>query len=324
MPDDTSYLCALDPPSPSVAILLCTYQGDKFLAEQLDSFLLQTHSNWKVWASDAGSTDDTLAILNNYQQVWGEAKLTILHGPVTGATDNFMSLVYNTDIQADYYAFSDQDDIWEADKLRRAMCMLDRNLEPDYQDTPALYCSRTRYVDAHNHELGLSQLFKRPPSFGNALMQNIAGGNTMVFNDSARQLLLCVEKTTPIVIHDWWVYIVVTGCGGTVCYDRYPSLRYRQHSGNLIGMNSSMSARMIRVRMLLQGEFKEWCEKNIAALQQIRDKLTPRNQQTLDQFVQARQTWMLPRLVQLLWTGIYRQTALGNLGLIVAAVFNKL
>ncbi len=127
MPDDTSYLRASDPPSPTVAILLCTYQGGEFLPQQLDSFLMQTHSNWKVWASDDGSTDDTLAILNNYQRAWGEEKLTILHGPRTGSTDNFMSLVYNPDIQADYYAFSDQDDIWEADKLQRAMTMLERN-----------------------------------------------------------------------------------------------------------------------------------------------------------------------------------------------------
>ncbi len=179
-------------------------------------------------------------------------------------------------------------------------------------------------MDAHNNELGRSQLFKRPPSFANALMQNIAGGNTMVFSDSARKLLLCVRQTTSIVIHDWWVYIVVTGCGGTVCYDGYPSVRYRQHSGNLIGMNSSFMARLARVRRLFHGDFKEWCETNIAALQQISDKLTPKNRQILEQFVQARQTWMLPRVAQLLWSGIYRQTALGNLGLIVAAVFKKL
>lgn len=309
---------------PTVAILLCTYHGEEFLAEQLDSFARQTHTNWTLWVSDDGSTDDTLAILERYQKAWGADKLIILHGPADGPTKNFMSLVHNAQIQADYYAFSDQDDIWEADKLQRAIALLTRNAAPENHDTPALYCSPTRYVDADNQEIGLSQRFTQRPSFANALMQNIAGGNTMVFNHAACQLLRRVRKTADIVIHDWWLYIVVSGCGGIIFYDTYPSVRYRQHANNIIGMNSSWQARLHRIHKLFEGRFREWNEMNIVALQQQENQLTERNKRVLALLSQARQSWLIPRTALLLRAGVYRQTVLGNLGLVAAVLFNKL
>jgi glycosyltransferase involved in cell wall biosynthesis len=324
VPDKTAYLSAVKRPPPHVAILLCTYQGEEFLSEQLDSFVAQTHVNWRVWASDAGSNDDTYSILRTYQKRWGDEKLTILRGPGGGPTRNFMSLVHNATIQADYYAFSDQDDIWEADKLQRAIAKLERNVDPHRPDNPALYCSRTRYVDADNHDLGLSQRFRRPPSFANALMQNIAGGNTMVFNHSACQLLRSVPADTDIVIHDWWVYLAVTACGGMVIYDDYPSLRYRQHSGNLIGMNSNWAARRSRIRQLFEGRFHGWSDQNIAALQHLSGRLTEQNRKVLALYDRARRSWLVPRLAYLAQAKLYRQTALGNLGVVLAAVFNKL
>ncbi|HUH59480.1 MAG TPA: glycosyltransferase family 2 protein [Candidimonas sp.] len=324
MPDKTAYLSAVKRPPPHVAILLCTYQGEEFLAEQLDSFAAQTHVNWRVWASDAGSNDDTYAILRSYQKQWGEDKLILMRGPSGGPTQNFMSLVHNSRIEADYYAFSDQDDIWEADKLQRAIAQLERHVDPNHQDNPALYCSRTRYVDADNLDMGLSQCFRKPPGFANALMQNIAGGNTMVFNHSACRLLRSVHPDTDIVIHDWWVYLAVTACGGMVIYDPYPSLRYRQHSGNLIGMNANWAARRSRIRQLFEGRFHRWSDQNITALRQLKDRMTEENRKVLDLYDRARRSGLLPRLAYLAQAGIYRQTVLGNLGVVLAAVFNKL
>src|SRR5690606_25344152 len=95
--------------------------------------------------------------------------------------------------------------------------------------------TRTLLVDDKNTEIGMSQLFKRPPSFPNALMQNIAGGNTMVFNADLRRVLGSAPPR--VVIHDWWLYLATTACDGLVRYDPEPSLRYRQHGDNLIGMN---------------------------------------------------------------------------------------
>ena len=191
-------------------------------------------------------------------------------------------------------------------------------------DQPALYCSRTRLVDERNRLIGLSPEFSRTPGFANALMQNIGGGNTMVFNEAARDLLRRAGGALPVTSHDWWSYMLVSGAGGQVFYDRQPSLRYRQHPGNLIGMNGTWRARLGRIRMLWQGRFRQWNDDHVAALDSVRDLLTPANREVLDRFARARGMSLLPRLLHLKRCGVYRQTLLGNLGLIAAAIFGKI
>jgi glycosyltransferase involved in cell wall biosynthesis len=307
-------------PSPKVAVLLCTYHGQHYLAEQLDSFAAQTHKNWEVWASDDGSEDDTYAILQAYKQKWPVNRISVHNGPAEGFTANFLSLTCKASIEADYYAYSDQDDVWEADKLERAV----QWLETIPSDTPALYCSRTRLVDSRNNEIGLSPLFSKPPSFANALMQNIGGGNTMVFNNAARSLLREAGEDLPVIIHDWWAYMVVTGCGGQVFYDPHPSLRYRQHGNNLIGGNATWTTRLERIRMLWRGQFRDWNDCNIAALRKLQHRLTSENLELLERFAKARDMSLIPRLFHLKYSGIYRQTMLSELMLIAAAIFKKI
>lgn len=314
---------ALDTPrpvtAPKVAILLCTYHGQHYLADQLESFEGQSHSNWEVWASDDGSKDETLDILEAYRAKWPAGRLSVHEGPADGFAANFLSLACNDAIDADLFGFSDQDDVWEPDKLSRAVHWLEAMPE----HIPALYCSRTTIVDADNKEIGHSPLFKKHPSFANALMQNIGGGNTMVFNRAARDLIRAVSENKSIVTHDWWSYLVVSGCGGHVFYDAKPTLRYRQHGGNLVGTNATWAARLVRIRMLFDGVFKSWNESNISALRRIEHLLTPENREVFSRFAEAREMGLIPRLIHLKRSGIYRQTLLGNIGLIAGAVFGK-
>lgn len=318
--DSSDALSTIGVELPKVAILLCTYQGQRYLADQLDSFTIQSHTNWEVWVSDDGSKDDTISIIKLYQQKWQAGRLSLNFGPKKGFQANFLFLTCNTSINADYYCYSDQDDVWEADKLARAV----EWLESVPQNIPALYCARTRLVDKNNNHIGYSPLFLKPLSFANALVQNVGGGNTMVFNNSARALLRKAGESLPVVTHDWWAYLVVTGCGGKVFYDSKPTLRYRQHDGNLVGMNSTWVARFKRLRMLWQGRFSHWNDGNIAALRQLHGKLTPESREILERFVKARQMRFVSRLMYLKRIGIYRQTLIGNLGLIFAAVFRKM
>lgn len=206
---------------PKVAVLLCTMQGQHFLAEQLNSIATQSHPSWAIWASDDGSDDHTHAILEYYQSHWGEDRISIHAGPAIGSTANFLSLSCRVDIDADYFAYADQDDVWESDKLERAVEWL-QSVPPE---VPALYGSRTLLVDARNQHIGYSPLFERAPDFRNALVQSIAGGNTMVFNKAARDLLRQAGDNVQAVTHDWWAYMLVTGCGGVVHYDPYPTVR---------------------------------------------------------------------------------------------------
>ncbi len=307
------------PVSSTVAILLCTCQGETFLTPQLDSIAQQSHQSWKLFAADDGSADRTRAILEDYRSRWSTGRLSITEGPRRGYAANFLTLLCQDTLQAEYYAYCDQDDFWEPGKLERAL----RFMSSFPVETPVLYVSRTRLIDASGASLGLSPHFTRPPSFANALVQSIGGGNTMVFNEAARQLL----KSAGIVdvhAHDWWTYLVVSGCGGIVLYDPVPGVRYRQHTKNLMGTNLGLAARLTRVRLLFDGHFKEWNERNLAALKILRPRLTPENRKTLDAFTAVRDDRLLVRLAALRRSGVYRQTMGGNLGLFAAACMGKL
>ena len=302
-----------------MAILLCTMQGEPFLEEQLASLAAQTFRNWRVWASDDGSRDRTVSILETFQHAWGQGRLTILQGPGRGFAANFLSLATRSDIQAAYYAFADQDDLWEPGKLEQALNWL--TSVPS--DVPALYCGRTRLISETGQDLGLSPLFSRPASFANALVQSIGGGNTMVFNHAARMLVMEAGQVD-VVTHDWWLYLLVSSCGGTVWYDPEPRVRYRQHADNLVGSNADWGARLYRIRMLFEGRFKGWNDRHIQALQGMRHRMTENSLRVLDVFSAARQeTGLIARLAGLRSAGVYRQTVMGNLGLFLAASAGK-
>jgi glycosyltransferase involved in cell wall biosynthesis len=302
----------------SVAVLLCTYNGSRFLEQQLQSIAQQKAVRVKIYVSDDGSQDQTLDLLQAFRLRGCEHRFTIVEGPGLGYVANFFSLLCSA-IDADYFAYSDQDDIWDTDKLLRAVTALSALPE----DQPALYCSRTRLVDTCGDPLGLSPLFAKPPDFSNALIQNIGGGNSMVLNRKARDLL-CAVGPVDVVSHDWWTYLLVSGCGGAVVYDPEPSLSYRQHESNLIGSNMALGDRLGRFSLALQGRKRAWNTKNVMALQQHRTFLTVENQKTLDEFCMAREASFVPRVLGLWRSGVHAQSVWANLALIAAGFLKKL
>jgi glycosyltransferase involved in cell wall biosynthesis len=305
---------------PTVAILMCTAEGERFIEPQLQSIAEQTHSAWHLHVSDDGSHDATLNKLVAFRDGRHRQQVDLRGGPRQGFVANFLSLVCDPGITAPYYAFCDQDDVWERDKLARALCWLEN--QPLGQ--PALYCSCTRLISESGDDLGLSPLYRKPPSFRNALVQSLAGGNTMVFNQAARELLCSAGKDVAVPYHDWWLYLLVTGVGGRIRYDQYPSVRYRQHGANHTGHSSSFPARARRAALMLLGRHRHWAELTIHALRPHRPILTPENQHVFDQFIAARAAGFLRRCSGLKQSGIYRQTMLGNLGLALAATLNRI
>jgi glycosyltransferase involved in cell wall biosynthesis len=304
----------------TATILLCTLNGERFLSEQLDSLERQTFKNWTLIASDDGSSDRTKSILQDFRKSFEPGKVKIIDGPRRGAPANFLFLACGKHLISEYYAFCDQDDVWEADKLVRAIGVL----EQAGLDVPALYGSRTSLIDETGKVTGFSPLFPKTPTFRSALVQSIAGGNTMVFNQKARELLAFCGADVDIPSHDWWLYQVTSACGGHVHYDAYPSVRYRQHTQNVIGSNMGFAARVRRLRMLRQGRFRHWAELNVVALTRLRPRMNTENQQIFDLVCKARHRPLLQRAAMFLEAGVYRQTLLGNLGLAAAVVLRKI
>ncbi|WP_313740169.1 glycosyltransferase family 2 protein [Pseudomonas sp.] len=302
-----------------VAILMCTYNGGAFLREQLESFADQTYTHWTLYVSDDASTDATRTILKEYQARWGEGRLRLFDGPCEGFGKNFISLLKRADVHADFYAFSDQDDVWFNDKLERSVASL--VTRPDSE--PALFCSRTQLVDATRQTLGFSPLFARPPSFKNALVQSLAGANTMTINQAARDLMLQLPDDADIVAHDWLAYLLVSGCGGHVHYDARASLEYRQHGRNVIGANNRLQDRVKRLRKMLSGRFVTWNDANVRILRALDPWLTAESRAVLAHFEKGRRASALTRCYELRRSGVYRQTTLGNITLIIAALLAR-
>jgi glycosyltransferase involved in cell wall biosynthesis len=302
-----------------IAILMATYNGAAYLEEQLNSIEKQTYIQWSVLASDDGSSDQTKAMIDAFASKVGKGKVQQVTGPQKGFASNFLSMVCHPNLQADAYAYCDQDDIWLDDKLARAA----RFLAGVPSNVPALYCSRTQYVDQENHSLDLSLPYSRPAVFANALVQNIASGNTMVFNDAARKFLIQAGPQVDIDLHDWWTYILVTGMGGQVLFDHAPTVRYRQHPNNLWGMNTSLKSQWMRIKKLFGGRFANWNERHIAALHPMQHLLTLENQKIFTRFSQARKQTLVPRLIGLKQSGVYRQTRINNVGFFLAALVGK-
>jgi glycosyltransferase involved in cell wall biosynthesis len=305
--------------TPKIAILMCTYNGAAFLHQQLDSFAAQTFTNWVLYVSDDASTDATQEILAGYQLRWGADRLVIFNGPCAGFAENFISLIQRPEIEGEYFAFSDQDDIWFTSKLERS---LSRLVAIDGK-VPAVYCSRTRLIDAAGSVIGVSPLFPKPPSFQNALVQSIAGANTMLINQAARDLLCKLPKQPSLVAHDWLTYLLVTGCGGTAIYDSDPTLDYRQHDGNLIGANATFADRISRLQGMLSGRFAAWNDANSSVLKEMEPLLSTESRKIFASFEAGRRGNLWRRVVELRNAGVYRQTPQGNLSLFLAACLGR-
>lgn len=302
-----------------VAILLASFNGEPFIRDQLGSILNQDHTNWSLWISDDGSADGTREHLEVFRDTHPDRVIHLRNGPRRGSMRNFLGLLCDTSIDGDYYSFADQDDLWLPGKLTRAL-----DLIATAPSGPVLYGSRTIIAASCLREIGRSPHFRRAPDFRNALVQSIAGGNTMVMNRTARDIVVKAGLKTSAVCHDWWLYQLISGAGGTVIYDSQPGLLYRQHDRNQIGSNVSWSARLGRLRAMMRGQYRDWNVRNIAALSAVSDLLTPQNRAVLAEFAALSQMRGLTALAQLRHSGLFRQSRSGDISLALAAMLGKL
>jgi glycosyltransferase involved in cell wall biosynthesis len=302
--------------APLVLILLATYNGERFLSEQLHSIEAQTYKNWALYVSDDQSQDGTTDKLLEFQSRHPDRCTIRQHTRGNSFAQNFMSMVFRCPVEADYYAFCDQDDIWASEKLERALTAL----KTIPSGKPVLYCGRTKLVNAENQPIGYSPKHKKAPSFKNALTQNIGGGNTMVFNKSTVDILRKVTDQNSTIAHDWWTYLTVTAVGGSVIYDPIPYVRYRQHKDNAIGHRVSNAKRLARI---INGAVKEVNDRNSSALMSVQPYMSSENRDLFENYLSARRKTGLVKWKLLTSLRLYRQSRIGNIALGAAILMNK-
>jgi hypothetical protein len=310
--------------TPLIHVLMATFQGAAYLRAQLDSIAAQHHTNWRLWISDDGSQDATQAICQAFSDEHPGGHVQILQGPGKGSTANFFHLLEHVQFsgEEDLFAFADQDDVWLPEKLARGAKAL-QTLKPT-KGQPALYGALTQLVDQNLHPGGLSVLPKQRLGFGNALLQNVVSGNTMVFNLALLQRLRCIQPEHA-VWHDWSAYQTVTGCGGLLHFDPVPCLLYRQHAHNLIGSQGGSWDKVQRLRMMFRGQYRTWGNQTEAAMSDLRPYLEAEARATLQVFSVMRHH---PNPLKRLYIGctgpLWRQTTAGRVSLWLGLLLNQI
>ena len=304
-----------------VTVLMGVRDGAAFLESQLASIASQRHEDWSVVVADDGSRDESVEIVRRFAAAHAARTVRLVAGPGRGFQANFLRLLSEIPAAARYVAFADQDDVWLPDRLGHGLEVL-ATTDPG---RPALYGARTVLTDENLVPRGRSPRFHRPPSFRNALVQSIAGGNTMLMNRAAADLLCAAAvRTDRIVSHDWWAYQLVSGAGGQVIYDERPTVLYRQHGGNLVGAGAGVRAKLRRMAALWRGDFSDYTDTNLLALEGVRDLLAPENMALVSALRTAREAPLFQRLGQLGRAGLYRQRMAGTAVLWAAAVLGRL
>jgi glycosyltransferase involved in cell wall biosynthesis len=308
---------------PTVHILLATYQGAVFIEQQLQSLAAQTHGAWTLTISDDGSQDGTLAICEAFARQVPQP-VRIVQGPRQRATANFFHLMHAVGpVQdGDLLAFCDQDDVWLPGKLAQAVGQMGAAAADP--NRPLLYCSRTQLVDDDLRPLGMSYLPRRPLGFGNALLQNVANGNTMVFNLPLLQMLRRV-RAEHAVLHDWTAYIAATGCGGQVLFDPQAHVLYRQHPHNIIGAADGRLDQMRRLGWVFRGRYRQWGEQTSCIVDDLWPFLDEAARAQATAFRRMRNEPSAWRRLKAGWhSGLWRQTRSGQCSLFLALACKQL
>ena len=209
-----------------VQILLSTYNGEKYLEEQLDSILNQKGDfSLKILVRDDGSKDGTLEILEKYSK---KIEMQIIRGENIGVNKSLKELFMNCDTDCDYFSISDQDDVWLETKIQTAIESLSKN-----KSKLKMFASRSLVTDINMNVIGKTQDPEDRVSYYNAMVQNVCPGHTQVFN---KDVLLKLKQnySENIFVIDWWIYLMVSSMG-EITFDRRCFVKHRQHGLNSAG-----------------------------------------------------------------------------------------
>lgn len=216
----------------SIAVLLSSFNGEKYIDEQIRSILNQKISlPLNLFVRDDSSTDKTLTILKAYED---KKEISVYSGENLGPAKSFMALLHNTG-KNDYYAFSDQDDVWKENRLNRAIDQL-RNITG-----PALYFSNAELVDEKLDSLGRN-VYKKKPCTNLETVSCFGGllGCTMVFNNDLAEIVKSRKSPETMIMHDCFIALLCLSIGGRIIYDEEPTVMYRQHGNNVIGVKHTV------------------------------------------------------------------------------------
>ena len=261
-----------------VNVLLSAYNGEKYIREQIESILEQSYKNIEIYVRDDGSKDGTLTILKEYEE---RGLIHLEAGKNVGFVKSFEWLIANGG-EADYYAFSDQDDFWFPDKIKMALELLDKSPS----DVPVLYFSNYDYYDGELNFVAHRDCKHPNISFANSMVDCVSLGFNSVFNRKAKDM---VTEQMPKYStgHDWWMYMVCVGMG-KVIYDERATVKYRRTGSNVSNSGDSFwKAQVWRFKKFFLNHYFKYIRRQIREYAELyKDKLSEEDRKTLYLFTQ--------------------------------------
>lgn len=284
-----------------VDILMATYNGEKYLKQQIDSILEQTYEDWKIIIHDDGSSDNTLDIVKEYVMKYPEKILWIDDKISTGgAKNNFFHLFQHAD--APYIMLSDQDDVWQKDKIKNAVAEI-KSAEKKYgQDIPLLGHSDLKVVDEKLNIMNISffdmqRLNFKKSGLAAMLVQNNITGCTTIFNQCLKNM--CKEMPEEAIMHDWWLGLVANAFGKVFFMDNN-DIQYRQHGNNTEGAKNLKSPTYLLKKFFKKKEMKDsllFTYKQAVGFKRVFDKqLDDKNREILDAYISLENLGKLKKL----------------------------
>ena len=267
---------------PHVAVLMSTFNGQTYLDDQISSILNQSGVCVSLLVRDDGSTDETTNILDYYKN---KRLLSWYVVDNLKPARSFLHLLSHAK-DAEYFAFSDQDDFWMPEKLKVATDMLS-----PFQDEPALYFCQTQLADSHLNMIETGRIHPLL-TFGESLVYQFVSGCTIVMNAKLREIL---NKYSPVFLpmHDVWIYVVAVGMGAKIVFDPESHILYRQHGGNVVGQGFDKKTIWKR-RFNRIVKNKEHIRFRLA--QELKmgysDIITEANRQILDKFLSGQDSFL--------------------------------
>ena len=250
-----------------IAILMATYNGARYLGEQIESLFAQTSHDWHLYVHDDGSRDDTVRVLHQYAASHPN-KITLLDYPSQGgACRNFLSMLER--VEAPYYMFCDQDDVWMSDKIEKSIRAM-QTAENRYGDIPVVVHADLRIIDGNKNTLresffNYANIHPERINHYQEYVQNVVTGSTMLFNHQARVSSLRVPAHRA-TMHDAWVTLRAIADGGIRHTIFEPLVCYRQHAENVLG---AQDGRRFTLSYRLS-HFSEMLKMNIDHFQMMR------------------------------------------------------
>lgn len=286
-----------------VAICMSTYNGEKYLEEQLQSLFNQNYSNIKIYVRDDKSSDKTKEILEKYKD-----KITIVESKENvGVVQSFMNILNYVE-DADYYAFCDQDDIWLPNKIERAV----EKLEETDNQIPTMYFSDYEYYDENMNYISRSAINKNGPSFQNALVECISLGMNMIINHSLRDILV-KNKMQKAMYHDWIIYLISSAIGNII-YDREITVKYRRHGNNVSTANQNFIQFQIwRIKQIFKKSYFKQVKEQLIEFENIyKEKLKPEDKKLLSLFTKRNYSFV-NTIKKVFYPHMFRQKILDDI-----------